>query len=135
MAHKDRARAREYAREYGRRKRKDPAYLAKFNAACRDWYRRNPEKQRDIHYRRRYGISLEEYRAMYRAQAGQCAVCADVHSEGDLRVDHNHSSGRVRSLLCGKCNSGIGMFRERPELFLKAVEYLKAHQNLPPEDA
>jgi hypothetical protein len=40
-------------------------------------------------------------------------------------VDHNHSSGKVRGLLCNRCNRAIGMFEDSPELLLSAISYLQ----------
>lgn len=84
--------------------------------------------------KRKYGICPEEYEAMFIAQGGVCACCGKP--ETSLRfgvilplvIDHDHSSGKVRSLLCGCCNAGIGFFKESPELLKAAIAYLEAHQ-------
>jgi hypothetical protein len=45
---------------------------------------------------------------------------------GSLHVDHDHESGRVRGLLCVRCNNGIGLFKEDPDLFERALTYVLA---------
>jgi hypothetical protein len=75
----------------------------------------------------RYGITLEEYAAMFAAQDGRCAVCRTPGGVRRLSVDHHHQTGQVRELLCGKCNVGIGQFNEDPELLTLAIRYLERH--------
>ncbi len=89
--------------------------------------------ERDPGYRRRqklrlnFGITPEEYDQMVVAQAGGCAICGDPVSLGldVLEVDHDHTTGRIRGLLCGRCNKGIGLFRDDPSLLRRAVAYLQ----------
>jgi hypothetical protein len=78
---------------------------------------RDPEgvrrAQRDANLRRNYGIDLERYEEMHAEQDGLCAVCRHPEESGrNLAVDHCHASGRVRALLCGKCNAALGLLRE-----------------------
>jgi hypothetical protein len=79
------------------------------------------EKQLDRHYRDIYGITLTTYRRMKEAQDGRCAICG---STGELYVDHSHMNGRVRGLLCVRCNNGLGQFRDSVEVLHKAAEYV-----------
>ena len=54
-----------------------------------------------------------------------CDICGKEESNGfDLAVDHNHKTGKIRGLLCRKCNTGIGLFQDSTELLAKAIEYL-----------
>jgi len=69
-----------------------------------------------------YGITRQEYDEMYEAQNGNCFICG-THREV-LDIDHDHESGQVRALLCGKCNRGLGMFKDNPSLIRKAASYL-----------
>ena len=87
-----------------------------------------------------YGISLAEYDALYRKQSGCCAICG-IRKEpwqpgggvmGRYRflvVDHDHSTGRVRGLLCFGCNLAIGHFRDDPTLMLAAAAYMRTARN------
>jgi hypothetical protein len=91
-------------------------------------------RARDLLLRRKYGITLAEYEAMFAAQAGLCAICRRsqsgmIYPRGTKRlaVDHCHVSGRVRGLLCGYCNVMIGHAREVPGILRIAAEYLDKH--------
>lgn len=73
------------------------------------------------------GIDLThtEYLHMLDQQQHQCAVCNDACSTGkDLAVDHNHTTGKVRGLLCARCNRALGGFRDNLWLLSRAIEYL-----------
>lgn len=105
-------------------------------------YRANyPEKQRELrvsrhatayhrnwHLQRVYGMSSADYEALYRRQAGRCAVCGCAVEDGKLHVDHDHTTGRVRGLLCQKCNRGIGLFNDSPQRLRAAAEYCEVDE-------
>jgi hypothetical protein len=74
--------------------------------------------------RYRYGMTVEQYEAKLAEQGGVCAICKGT-SKRRLSVDHNHTTGEVRSLLCVRCNAGIGNFLERADLLYSAVQYLE----------
>jgi hypothetical protein len=88
---------------------------------------------RKVHLRDRFGITLEHYDSLLASQNDVCAICNGPETakrNGVIRrlsVDHNHSTGAVRGLLCQKCNSGIGYFRESAELLKAAITYLQTH--------
>ena len=90
-----------------------------------------PEALEDARLRRVFGISLEDYNWMLEVQGGVCAICKRPetvpHKKGKpkkLTVDHDHKTGRVRGLLCQKCNSILGYAEDQPLILLSAVEYL-----------
>lgn len=62
---------------------------------------------------------------MVTQQNGCCAICGNPTPA--LEIDHNHTTGDVRELLCGLCNRGLGNFKDDPERLLKAVEYVRRH--------
>lgn len=75
-----------------------------------------------------YGITIEEYDVLANAQGNCCAICgrnSSADQYGVLHVDHDHKTGAVRGLLCGRCNRGLGQFEDVPERLEKAVTYLK----------
>ena len=82
-------------------------------------------KWRDIRLKKAYGIGVLEYDEMYALQKGCCAICNEASAL--LFVDHDHATGAVRQLLCGKCNSGIGMLKEDIRILISAIAYLEKH--------
>jgi hypothetical protein len=81
-----------------------------------------------------YGMRLDDYAKMLRAQGGVCLLCGKVETRlgptrrlAPLSVDHDHKTGKVRGLLCSNCNHGIGSFRDDPELIERAIAYLEKH--------
>jgi hypothetical protein len=75
----------------------------------------------------RYGLTLEEYQLLLEKQEGRCAICrTDQFGRREICIDHCHETGRVRGLLCHRCNAAIGHFQERLDLVQAAVVYLSA---------
>lgn len=87
--------------------------------------------QRRAKLKKKYGITLEDYARMVKAQKGCCAICrekGDTNPESMMRlgVDHCHVTGRVRGLLCRPCNRAIGIFKDDPKLCHRAGDYLNS---------
>jgi hypothetical protein len=80
------------------------------------------ETSRDNRLKNKYGISLEDYEAMFTSQSGMCKICRS--DEEDLVVDHCHDTGIVRGLLCNRCNWGLGNFKDNVDLLRAAEDYL-----------
>lgn len=80
--------------------------------------RRKTEDWQNKNYLRKYGISLEERKAL----GNRCMICSK--ETGKLCVDHDHTTGKVRGLLCDNCNKGLGLFQDLPVLLEKAINYL-----------
>lgn len=77
--------------------------------------------------KKNYGINKEEYDAMLTLQGFKCSICGtDKPSKRDrsFYVDHNHVTGKVRGLLCHKCNTSLAGFRENPAILIEAAKYL-----------
>lgn len=90
---------------------------------------RNPRVARNAKLRYAFGVGLVEYERLLAAQGGGCAICGAVVSDRwrrRLAVDHCHDTGRVRGLLCARCNFGLGQFRDDPGLLARAIAYLQA---------
>lgn len=83
--------------------------------------------RRDNALRVKFGIGLDEWLTMYEAQGRVCAICKSQRTKRQLHVDHCHRTGKVRALLCGKCNAGIGYFDENAEWLRAAAEYVEEH--------
>lgn len=82
-----------------------------------------------------FGITYRQYNNMFKKQNGTCAICKEAETAKtrfgqimSLSVDHCHKTGKVRGLLCNKCNPSLGGFRDREDLLLAAINYLKEHQ-------
>lgn len=77
--------------------------------------------------KRHYGVTLEQYSAMYSQQAGLCKICLNVEkvSNKRLAIDHCHATGKVRGLLCSSCNNGLGRFKDNVASLENAIKYLK----------
>jgi len=90
---------------------------------------RSQTKEYDIelHMKRNYGVDISGYNKMLENQNGVCAICkssAPNHHKKRLNIDHCHVTGRVRGLLCDACNRALGLFKDSPDLMLKAITYV-----------
>lgn len=97
---------------------------AEKTAYNREWKKKNPDKVKAQKRRKRfrtYGITEEDFNDMWDAQGGRCAICG---SSDPANIDHCHTTGDVRGLLCHKCNFGIGQFNDNPDLLRAAIDYL-----------
>ena len=93
------------------------------NAARKAWKKANPEKQLQYRLKQNFNLSLEQFRKMEESQNGLCGICSKKPKE-ILCVDHCHSTGKIRGLLCRLCNSGIGALGDNEEVLRKALAYL-----------
>lgn len=81
-----------------------------------------------------YGLDPDKYEKILESQNGVCAICGKPETSKTrngirkMSVDHNHQTGKVRSLLCRNCNMAIGNFKEDVEILKKAVAYLEFHK-------
>lgn len=90
-------------------------------------------ERHNFHLRRKFGIGADEYDRMLLDQGGKCAICGtdkpgiNGNTIKNFAVDHNHETGKIRSLLCANCNQGLGNFLDSPTLLRTAAEYLENH--------
>ena len=104
-------------------------------------YSKNPQKNdglqaeckectRDGNILRKYGLTPADHTALHVSQDGKCAICVKPIDQYDkhTHVDHCHDSGKVRALLCGHCNRGLGSFMDIPEVLEKGAAYLRHHK-------
>ena len=97
----------------------------------KEWRLKNKEKIKETDrkwcFMNKYGITIEQYNEIYNKQEGKCAVCGQ-HQDSlkqKLAVDHDHKTGKVRGLLCNKCNRNLGSFNDDIIILARAIEYLK----------
>lgn len=125
---------KEKARQYSSKRYHDNK--DEINSKRRKDRKNNPEKYKRSKESvwKRQGIknmTQERYNQMMIDQNYSCAIC---HTHQDdcstvLHVDHNHKNGKVRALLCNKCNTGIGLLNDDIDLLKKAVKYLEIYGN------
>ncbi len=110
--------------------------LASLCRDCQKKYRKRnrarSDSERDTSRKRylakKYGITYEDYDNIFSAQNGLCKICLKS-SEKMLVIDHDHDTGKVRGLLCSKCNVGLGCFMDDRVAMRRAILYLEAAQN------
>lgn len=90
------------------------------------------KKAKNYALKHKFGITLVEYERILKEQNGLCAICkqpAALQNPKNMRlhVDHDHSNGRVRGLLCLRCNTGLGMFNDSVEIVEAAFRYLHTY--------
>jgi Recombination endonuclease VII len=122
--------------ERQRKRRSDPEKRRIDNERMRKWRADNPEKAkasaRRSDLKRNYGIAPEDYDALLASQGSACAICSTKEPGGNggtFHVDHCHSGGNVRGLLCQRCNMALGLFKDDTAAIAKAVEYLNDRAN------
>lgn len=93
---------------------------------CLEHKRNNPDNYRNSLLKCDYGITLKDYNSILVSQNNSCAICNRDASlfKKRLSVDHNHKTGTVRGLLCSSCNGVLGRFKDDPQLFISAANYL-----------
>tara|TARA_Y100000310_G_scaffold109018_1_gene107406 strand:- start:13609 stop:14241 length:633 start_codon:yes stop_codon:yes gene_type:complete len=84
---------------------------------------------------KKYGLTWEDYQKLHEQQNYLCAICKNPETRANkntvfkLVVDHCHDSGEVRGLLCSRCNTGLGHFKDNVSNLTSAIEYLKEYTN------
>lgn len=131
----------ELAAERRRDAARSPEALARKLAYRRAWYAGlSPEKRRamaDRERARRLGTTVDEIERIRAEQGNACAICRESFPTGEERnkpntnaehVDHDHRSGKIRGLLCGPCNTAIGVLGDTADGLRRALAYLEKGQ-------
>ena len=117
-----------------RYRKKNAMSISEYNKRYGKGMRRGDANRiKDYKLRQDYGIGFKDYAALLEKQNGLCAICkkaeTSLHNRTGkvkaLAVDHDHVSGKIRGLLCNKCNRAIGMFGDSTVLMKSAVKYLE----------
>lgn len=91
------------------------------------------KKYRVRHYKKKYGLTLEEFEDKLESQGNECEICKESLDVNDnskkAHMDHNHTTGELRGILCSKCNQGLGSFYESKEKLKSAIEYLEKYND------
>ena len=114
----------EQSKEHNRRRyEKDPE---KEKARTKAYLKDHPGVVRKSYLKRTYGLTPDAYDSMLIGQGGVCAGCGSLPPEGkNLFVDHNHTTGEVRGLLCNNCNRAVGNMHDDPNIAATLSEYLR----------
>jgi len=93
---------------------------------AKQWRKDNPHLAKNNGLRRDHGITFEDYKKLEDSQNGVCAICGGKQIERYefFSVDHCHETGKIRGLLCSKCNIGLGHFEDSVEKLQSAINYL-----------
>jgi hypothetical protein len=97
------------------------------------------DKQTEWYYKRKHGISLDERDRLLQAQGYMCLICKNpisfkknkgrgLNTGNEAVVDHCHSSKKIRGILCGHCNTGLGAFKDNVNSLYYAIEYLQKYE-------
>ena len=110
-----------------RQKKKNREYHARLRKENPDKYSAN---QRNRILKHRYGITQEEYESRLMSQGFACAICRKPESEIPKRmyVDHDHTSGKARGILCPGCNTAVGVVEKGTDFIASLYEYIKKHE-------
>ena len=82
---------------------------------------------------KKFGLTLEDYELLLKNQNGVCAICKNRESSkmtSNLSVDHSHETGKVRGLLCARCNAGLGLLKDDIGCLQNAISYLIINKKL-----
>jgi len=126
MPYKNKEYKRDYMERYMKQYRLDnKRHITKYN---NQWNKDHRDHRRQCKIERLYGLSHKNWLKMWEDQNGRCKICGENFTKpGDANVDHNHKTGKIRGLICRKCNLGLGNFNDDPELLIKASKYLKKY--------
>ena len=110
-----------------------------YNVIQKERRSKEPYKEREKYYRKKqhlkekFNLSIEDFEILKEKQNNTCAICGEKNNRflsgirSELCVDHNHSTGEIRELLCHYCNTGLGKFKDSKILLEKALKYLDKH--------
>ncbi|MCZ2076552.1 MAG: endonuclease VII domain-containing protein [Bryobacterales bacterium] len=94
-----------------------------------------PKEKRDAAALRKtaryWGVSESDFEAFKKAHGGKCEICG-ITPQGRIHVDHNHTTGMIRGILCHACNYGIGCFKDNAARLVRAAQYLREREERPP---
>ena len=130
MSYKDISKRKKHCLEYYY------AHKEKMNAMNKEYYLKHKEKILSQHrayhkkydLKHRYGIDREFFNNLLLAQNNRCAICNkpfDLSNPKSIHIDHDHSTGKIRGILCRDCNIAIGIFKDNPEYAYNASIYLE----------
>jgi len=97
---------------------------------CRSHKRKTCEEKENIWefcLKKRYGMTRQEYADILAEQDGLCSICKQPEQNRRFSVDHCHDTGKIRGLLCSKCNTALGLFNDNIDSLVNAIDYLRKY--------
>lgn len=115
-----------YRNSYERKLRaQNPEFATKQRANSNRWRKANPARKSyydwAYHIKQTYGLTADDYAAILKLQNGGCSLCGRKPKKNRLPIDHDHTTGRIRGILCTPCNRAIGILEPN---ILKVMTYL-----------
>ena len=112
----------------------------KYKEDRKQWRKDNPDKIKKYKFKEKcakYGITPENYYDLLEEQEHTCSICGYPETRIDhrtkqvtmLAIDHDHTTGSVRGLLCSNCNLALGLFQDNTDTILAAYKYILKHTN------
>jgi hypothetical protein len=91
-------------------------------------YNKKNGAEHQLHHK--YGITMKQKQQMIRKQSNQCSICGKelctlLNDVSKACIDHNHTTGKIRGILCHSCNKGVGLLQDSPEILQNAINYLQ----------
>lgn len=127
---KSRDRRKDHFKEY------DKTYYLEHIEHKKEYGKNRPKRMyrdyaRNYSLKKNYGIDIEIYNKMFLEQEGKCKLCHKHQEEFKKRffVDHDHKTGKIRGLVCYKCNTFLGYVDNNPEIILNIINYLKVEES------
>lgn len=100
----------------------------------KDRQRRSKENLGPDYYKsyklKKIGLTLDEFKKMHQNQNGKCYICRVEITGREIKVDHDHTTGIIRKLLCHNCNIALGLLKDNTKLCIRCAEYLEEHAHL-----
>lgn len=132
------SKTKEYYSKYNKEyyeKNKEKLKQTKKKTAWKEFATKHPEKVLNNSYKSRFNISYNDYLTLVQKQNNLCAICKNPETQTynksnkvkRLTVDHDHTTGKIRGLLCMTCNTALGKFKDNPAVLLSAISYLKEY--------
>lgn len=107
--------------------RNSDTYKGVQNRYHKKHYAKDSRPYKNRGYQHRYGITIEQVEQLKDEQGHVCAICKEPR---DLVVDHCHTTNKIRAMLCGSCNVGLGMAQESVDILSNMIEYIKYHKEI-----
>jgi hypothetical protein len=126
-------RKKEYDKEYRQRsdiKKRQKEYNKEYNQRP-SIKKRKKKYMKKYNIKHNYGILLEEFKFYLEKQENKCAICSHTFTPEDkICIDHDHATGKVRGLLCFKCNVLLGMAVDNSKTLMNAIKYLNEYNQI-----